>query len=146
MVMESDSTKDLSALISEITWNFGARGLKGECCDDLSQPEYRTLRMACGQSQCSMQEVAQILGFTKSGVTRVVDRLEKKGYVERKRRAKDGRVCCLEATTSGSKLVNDLSHVNEKRIEKIMAKVDPGMQDVIKAALRSFVKAIKEEG
>lgn len=144
--MRLGSTKDLSALISEITWNFGARGLKGECCGDLSQPEYRTLCMACGHSQCSMQEIAQSLGFTISGVTRVVDRLEKKNYVERKRSPKDGRICCIEPTTSGSELINVLSHENEKRIEKIMAKIDPGMQEVIKAALRSFVQAIKEEG
>ena len=56
--MDSDSAKNLSALIREITWNFGPRGLKGECCGDLSQPEYQALCLASERQQCSMQEIA----------------------------------------------------------------------------------------
>ena len=77
--MTITSSKDLSALIREITWNFGARGLKGECCGDLSQPEYRVLCLATEHQKCSMQEIARDLGFTKGGATRVVNRLEEKG-------------------------------------------------------------------
>ena len=143
--MGSGSTKDLSALISEITWNFGARGLKGECCGDLSQPEYRTLCLASDQSQCSMQGIAQNLEVTKSGATRIVDRLERKGYAERKRSSEDGRVCCVELTPSGMMLIKDLRRENENRIDKIMSRVEPAMQEVIRAALKSFVHALQKE-
>ncbi len=143
--MDSGSVKDLSPLIREITWHFGARGLKGECCGGLSQPEYRTLCLASGQRRCSMQEIAQGLGFTKSGATRVVNRLEKKGYVERKRSPEDGRVCCIKVTTSGKALMKVLSQENENRIDRVMSKIDPAMQEVIRTALRSFVQAIQDE-
>jgi MarR family 2-MHQ and catechol resistance regulon transcriptional repressor len=127
--MDSNSTKDLAALIREITWSFGARGLKGECCGDL----------------CSMQEIAKDLGFTKGGATRIVNRLEKKGYIERQRSSEDGRVCCVKVTSPGSLLVKSVSRENEERIERIMFEIDPGMQEVIKTALRSFVQAIRVE-
>jgi len=143
--MESGSARDLSGLIQEITWRFGTRGLKGECCGDLSQPEYRTLCLASDQSQCSMQGIAQNLGVTKSGATRIVDRLETKGYVERKRSPEDGRFCCIEVTPSGRMLIKDLSHENENRIDKIMSKIEPPMQEVIRAALKSFVHALQGE-
>ena len=143
--MESGSAKDLSTLIREITWGFGARGLKGECCGDLSHPEYRTLCRASDQSQCSMQGISQDLGVTKSGATRIVDRLETKGYVERKRSPEDGRVCCIEVTPSGRMLIKDLSRENENRIDKIMSKIEPPMQEVIRAALKSFVHALQGE-
>jgi MarR family 2-MHQ and catechol resistance regulon transcriptional repressor len=146
MVLDSNSTKDLSALIREITWNFGARDLKGECCGDLSQPEYRALCLASERQQCPMQEIAKDLGFTKGGATRVVNRLERKGYVERKRSPEDGRVCCVKVTSSGSMLVKSVNRENEDRIARIMSKIDPGMQDIIKTALRSFVWAIRGEG
>lgn len=145
MVTESDSTKDLSALISEITWNFGPRGLKGECCGDLSQPEYRTLCLASDQSRCSMQAIAQNLGVTKSGATRIVDRLERKGYAERKRSLEDGRVCCIELTPSGMMLIEDLRRENANRIDKIMSRIEPTMREVIGAAFKSFVNALQKE-
>jgi MarR family 2-MHQ and catechol resistance regulon transcriptional repressor len=143
--MDSNSTKDLAALIREITWSFGARGLKGECCGDLSQPEYRALCLAKERKQCSMQEIAKDLGFTKGGATRIVNRLEKKGYIERQRSSEDGRVCCVKVTSPGSLLVKSVSRENEERIERIMFEIDPGMQEVIKTALRSFVQAIRVE-
>ena len=143
--MDSNTTKDLSALIREITWSFGARGLKGECCGGLSQPEYRALCLASERKQCSMQEIATDLGFTKGGATRVVNRLEKKRYIERQRSPEDGRVCCVKVTSLGSMLVKSVSRENEDRIDRIMSKIDPGMQEVIKTALRSFVQAIRVE-
>ncbi len=143
--MDSNSTKELSALIREITWNFGARGLKGECCGDLSQPEYRALCLASERQQCSMQEIAKDLGFTKGGATRVVNRLEKRGYVERMRSPRDGRVCCVKVAMPGNMLVKSVNREKEEHIVKIMSNVDPGMQEIIKTALQSFVQAIRVE-
>ena len=143
--MDSNSSKELSALVREITWTFGARGLKGECCGDLSQPEYRALCLAFERQQCSMQEIAKDLGFTKGGATRVVDRLEEKGYAERMRSPEDGRVCCVKVTDAGILLVKSVNREKEEHIVKIMSKVDPGMQEVIKTALQSFVQAIRVE-
>jgi len=143
--METTSTKDLSTLIREITWNFGASGLKGECCGDLSQPEYRVLFLASEHQKCSMQEIARDLGFTKGGATRVVNRLEDKGYIKRQRSPEDGRVCCVGVTPQGSMLVKTVSQDKEEQIKQIMSRIDPAMQDIIKTALRSFVQAIRTE-
>ena len=143
--MNLHSTKDLSALIREITWNFGARGLKGECCGDLSQAEYRALCLASERQKLSMQEIAKNLGFTKGGATRVVNRLEKKGYIKRQRSPDDGRVCCVKVTSQGTLLVKSVNREKEDRINEIMSKIDPGMQEVIKTALQSFVRAIRAD-
>ena len=143
--MTANTAKDLSALIREITWNFGARGLKGECCGDLSQPEFRALCLASERQQCSMQDIAKDLGFTKGGATRVVNRLEKKGYIERQSSPEDGRVCCVKVTTPGHMLVKSVNREKEERIANIMARVDPGMQQIIKTALQSFVQAMRIE-
>ena len=145
MRMDSSSAKDLSVLIREITWRFGARGLKGECCGDLSQPEYRALCLASERPTYTMKQIANELGFTKGGATRVVNRLEKKGYIKRQRSAEDGRVCCVQVTSQGSMLVKSVSRDNEARLDRIMSKIDPGMRVVITTALRSFVEAIQVE-
>lgn len=143
--MRSVSAKDFDPLIREIVWRFGARGLEGQCCGELSPPEFRALRTASDQHKCSMQEIAHRLGFTKSGATRVVDRLEKKGLVQRMRSPEDGRVCCVEVTPPGKALINTVTLENEERIAKILSKMDPSMQQVVQASLQSFVQAINEE-
>jgi DNA-binding MarR family transcriptional regulator len=74
---------------------------------------------------------------------RLVNRLEKKGYVERLRSPEDGRVCCVKVTPPGRELVKAISRQNRDRIDRIMAKIDPAMQQVIETALRSFVQAIR---
>ena len=45
----------------------------------------------------------------------------------------------------GNVLVKSVSRENEDRIDRILSKIDPGMQEVIKTALRSFVQAIRVE-
>jgi MarR family 2-MHQ and catechol resistance regulon transcriptional repressor len=144
MSMDLGSAKELPELIREIAWNFGARGLQGECCGGLLHPEFRTLCLTSEWRQCSMQEIARSLGITKSGVTRLVNRLEKKGYVQRQRSPEDGRVCCIKVTPPGRELVKTISRQNQDRIDRIMAKIDPAMQQVIETALRSFVRAIQD--
>lgn len=140
------TAKDLDPLIREIVWRFGARGIEGQCCGDLTAPEFRTLQMASARHNCSMQQIARELGFTKSGATRVVDRLEKRGLVQRMRSPEDGRVCCVEVTSSGRSLIDTVNRENEQRIANILSKIDPAMQQVIQTSLRSLIQAMNEKG
>lgn len=143
--MTTVSAKIMDPLIREIVWRFGAQGIKGECCGDLTAPEFRALRLASAQDKCSMQHIAQGLGFTKSGATRVVDRLEKRGFLKRMRSPEDGRVCCVEPTLSGSALVERINRENQRRLAHILSNLDPSMQQVLQASLVSLVQAMREE-
>jgi len=144
--MTTVSAKNMDPLIREIVWRFGAQGIKGECCGDLTAPEVRALRWANAHDKCSMQHIAQALGFTKSGATRIVDRLEKKGLLQRMRSQEDGRVCCVELTSSGLSMVERINRENEGRLAEILSKIDPAMQQVLHASLLYFVQAMQDEG
>jgi len=140
--MEPVSVKNMAVLIKDIVWHFGAQGLDGQCCVNLSAPEARALRLISGRQLCSMREIARGLSFSKSGATRVIDRLEKKGLAERKRSPEDGRVCCVEITAPGEALIGQINRENEQQIGKVLSKLDPSMQQVAQASLYSLVKAI----
>jgi MarR family 2-MHQ and catechol resistance regulon transcriptional repressor len=143
--MESVSVKNFAVLIKDIVWHFGAQGLDGQCCVNLSTPEARALRLISNRQFCSMQEIARGLSFSKSGATRVIDRLEKKGLVRRKRSPEDGRVCCVEIAAPGEALIGQIDQENERQIEKILSKLEPSMQQVVQASLYSLVQAINGE-
>jgi DNA-binding MarR family transcriptional regulator len=88
-----------------------------------------------------MQHLAQALGFTKGGATRVVDRLEKKQMVKRVRSTEDGRVCCVQITTSGEEMLRRVNETAYQQVAQILDRLDPGMQQVLRTALKALVEA-----
>jgi DNA-binding MarR family transcriptional regulator len=69
----------------------------------LTLPEYEVLweLTSAPQNRLRMNELARHLLFTRSGVTRLVDRLEAAGYVERDECDQDGRGVFAALTAEG---------------------------------------------
>jgi len=105
----------LPRCLIELAWYFGPKGPNGECCDNLTMPEFIALEKVQTTRDCPVQHVGSSLGFTKSGATRIVNRLEKKGYVNKARSSDDARVCCVEITESGEKV---LASANSRYLEQ----------------------------
>jgi len=122
--------------LQEIALYFGNSGVNGKCCDDLSLVECIALKKA-QESNLSIQEIGTALNFTKSGATRIIDRLERKGYVTRERSPIDGRVCCVPVTKRGSEVITEIT-------EKFQG-LDPKIIDDIKDSLEILVKLIHQK-
>lgn len=124
--------------LQEIAWQFGSRGINGECCEDLSFIEFMALKRVYENAEISIQEVGNNLNITKSGATKIINRLEQKGYVTRKTSTADGRVCCLHTTYNGIQIMNSIISKNTLYIEKILNQLDPNSIEEIEAALKTF--------
>ncbi|MDH7601333.1 MAG: MarR family transcriptional regulator [Armatimonadota bacterium] len=138
--MDRERAKQLVDLLDEVIWRFGSQGSDGYCCEDISYVEYRTLKVLAKVGFLTMQQLGQQLGFTKSGATRVVDRLEAAGYVRRERSEYDHRVCCVTLTDAGRELLERVVEEYARKVEMSLERLDPDMQDVLMASLRSFVR------
>lgn len=68
---------------------------------DLSVREMHTIETIGRKDQRMMSEVAQDLGITVGTLTTSINRLIKKGYVDRKRIEEDRRVVLVELTKKG---------------------------------------------
>jgi DNA-binding MarR family transcriptional regulator len=70
----------------------------------LAVPEYEVLLVLtqCGEQHLRMSELADAALLTRSGMTRLVDRLEKRGLVRRERCAADGRGTYAVITPEGA--------------------------------------------
>ncbi len=102
---------------------------------DLSGSQYNVLRILRGAEDeglpCS--EVGDRLVSRDPDVTRLLDRLEKRGLVERGRSATDRRVVTAKITTKGIDLTNELDapmnsvhdsqlgHMKKKALKKLVA-------------------------
>jgi len=141
--MTHSAISDISRSLIEITWHFGPKGLNGECCENLTMPEFIALDKVSTTSYCAVQDVGHSLGFTKSGATRIVNRLEKKGYVQKIKSHKDARVCCVEITKSGERVLESANSRYLEQFHTIAARMsDHSLADTVKL-LTAMAKALK---
>lgn len=63
--------------------------------------------LACGCADSSSQ-ICKEITYDTGAMTRMVDRLEKKGFLRRVRNKEDRRVVCLELTERGKEMLPDL--------------------------------------
>ena len=48
---------ELSRSLLEIVWHFGPKGLNGECCDNLTMPEFIALDKVSSTKDCPVQDI-----------------------------------------------------------------------------------------
>lgn len=143
-VIHSKNSIKLSRALIEIVWQFGPKGLDGQCCEDLSMPEYLALETSANTADCPVQQIGNQLGFTKSGATRIVNRLEKKGYITKNKSHEDARICCVVPTDKGKKVLEDVANYYVNRLSAVLDKVPAGQSDNIASALLAMAKVLRK--
>lgn len=128
--------------LQEIAWHFGNHGINGECCGDLSLVEFMALKKVYENKDYSIQEIGNALNFTKSGATRIIDRLESKGYVNRQRSPIDGRVCCVHLTAKGTEVVAKIIEKYIVYLQEELKDLDASTVDKINDVLEILQKAV----
>lgn len=129
--------------LQEIAWHFGNLGINGECCGDLSLVEFMALKKAEENKYFSIQEIGNALSFTKSGATRIIDRLVNKGYVVRVRSTVDGRVCCVSLTAKGKEILVKVLESYSLYLEEVLRDIEPPKVEIIKQALAVLLESVQ---
>lgn len=140
----SPDLESIYSSLQEIVWHFGTRRLDGKCFDELSQAECRCLRFAARLGECAMGDLANALGLTPSGATRVADRLEDKGYLCRIANPVDGRICCIRVASKGLDLIEALETRVLDDLGAILKRIPEPMNKVLDTALSCLATAIRQ--
>ncbi|MBI1319273.1 MAG: MarR family transcriptional regulator [Candidatus Hydrogenedens sp.] len=105
---------------------------------DLSGPQYNVLRIlrGAGKDGLMCSDISKRMVHRVPDVTRLLDRLEARGYVERERDAADRRVVVARITPSGLHAIapldnalkdlhhKQLAHLGEKRLRQLISLLD----------------------
>ena len=83
-----------------------------------------------------MGDLSDTTSIEVSTLTRVVDSMEKKGLVDRRRDGKDARAVLLHVTPSGRRLTQRILPIAERYEEVALAGFNAAEADKLKAALR----------
>lgn len=136
---------DIYNLIQEIAWHFGSHGFNGECCGDLSLVEFMALKKIYERDNTTIQEVGNALSFTRSGASKIIDRIEAKGYVVRETSPIDGRVCCVKVTEKGIGVITGIVERYSTYVDNMLQELDSDTVKNIKSVLEILVDSAPKQ-
>jgi DNA-binding MarR family transcriptional regulator len=137
---------DIYKHIQELSWYFGNQGFDGECCSDLTLVEFMAVKNTYEKENIKVQELGFALNITKGGVSKIIDRLENKGYVQRKQSSKDGRVCCIVITHKGKEVIENIERHYAAYIGDILKDLEPQSIDNVIKVLDLLITSIRKQG
>jgi DNA-binding MarR family transcriptional regulator len=133
--------------IQDLSWYFGSQGFCGEsCCEDLSLIEFMALKKSSENKSITILSIGNKLNITKSGASKIVNRLEKKGYIMRVQSPLDGRVCCVRITEKGKSVIGKIEKEYVGYLENMLKDLDSETVDNIKTSLDILVNLVHKKG
>ena len=112
---------------------------------DLSIAELHTLDAVGPYEARAMSETAGRLGITTGTLTVAVDRLVRKGYVERNRDTKDRRVVRIRLTRKGKLAYRIHAKFHTLLVRRIMEPLDEEKQDMLADMVMNIDEMITEQ-
>ena len=103
-----DDALDLHSALTDLVRAYQSREREAVCCYDVSLGQSHALERLARLGPLSLNEFAASLFLEKSSATRLVDGLERKGYVTRRPNQEDARFVQIELTRRGRLLANKL--------------------------------------
>lgn len=111
------------------------KSMKNTDFDNLSITEIHTIEAIGMEGNRTMGEIAHDLRITVGTLTTSINRLIKKGYVERKRIEEDRRVVLVSLTESGKKVFDVHSVFHKEMIDEIMENFNGDELELLTKAL-----------
>ena len=129
-------TRELECHLDNINHN--------DCCTcNVNKSECFLIVEIGRQPGICIKDLAQILKLDKSGVSRSVEELVKKGYILRQPSEKDRRSVVLTLTKSGEDRYNKIEADMYTEFKKVFSKIKKSDQDKVLEALRIYNEACR---
>src|SRR3954470_15433881 len=137
--MASDATRTWWDELERLGRILGQIGPDEVCCEGLSQRQCAVLRTLVSQEGARISDLAASSGITPSAMTRVLEKLEQRGLVERVRGAhQDGRAAMVRITAAGRRTRKQLDALMRERTEQIVDSIPKEQREQILSALQTL--------
>jgi MarR family transcriptional regulator, 2-MHQ and catechol-resistance regulon repressor len=119
----------LQAAVSELVRVYQFRDRDRICCHDISVTQCYALEMLVEHGPMRLGGLVERLFLDKSTTSRVVSSLVKKGYVEQRPDADDGRATALHVTASGRRLYRRITDDLVEQQKQLLEDLDPEVRE-----------------
>jgi DNA-binding MarR family transcriptional regulator len=131
----------------KLGWFLGRIGPDDVCCGGLTPRQCSILRVLTLGKGERLSDLAQATGITPSAMTRVLERLERLGLLQRVHgEMEDGRATTVEITQHGTDVCSQLDEFMKQRTATILSAIAPDQRQEILDALRKLNNAFENAG
>lgn len=119
------------------------------CRRAVSMTHLQVLMLLEGESYLSMSQLAEALDVALPSATGIVDRMEERGLVERRRDEQDRRVVQVRLTEVGRAAVDEGDVIRRQHLERVVSEMTPRQgADCLRTirALKEIFGRLKREG
>lgn len=134
-------TRAFYAALSDLIRVYQFRDRDRICCHDVSVSQCYALQALVERGGMTLNDLAAHLYLDKSTASRVVDALERKGYVERSPHPDDRRALVLAATEAGRELHRRIQRDLLAEEESLLAGFDPEIRRAMTQLLARLARA-----
>jgi len=106
----------------------------------LTGPQSGVLRSLVHHGSSSSADLSRMLYVTPSNITGIIDRLERKGLVERIKKEGDRRVALITLTKEGTRLGKKMPDPIERRLISELADLDPAHVQLLDMAMGQILE------
>lgn len=131
----------LHAALADLVRVYQFRDRDRICCYDISVTQCYALEALADKGPMRSQALAALLLLDKSTTTRVVDALERKGYVERRVDENDARAVSLRITAGGRALYGTIHRGLIAQQAEMIADLDPQVRASVTDVIRRLARA-----
>jgi len=105
---------------------------------ELTLTQYHALSFLAARGEASVQELKNMLGFAQSTTSVLVEKLQKEGWVEKRRDRRDHRVVKVRPLPKGLRLVQRFRKNAETNLQRL---VDAAGEEAVKDLFDALEKA-----
>lgn len=109
----------------------------------LNPTEFAVLELLYHKGRQPIQKIGQKILLSSGSMTYVVDKLEKKGLIERVYCTEDKRITYMSITAAGKELIEEIFPSHEKKLNELMSALSKSEQDMAIELLRKLGLSIK---
>lgn len=128
-------------LLAQIGFHAASRFAERVSQLGLTPPDVGLLRMIASQPGRSQQSLAADLGVVPSRVVTLIDNLDRKGLVERRRSTRDRRNYALHLTSEALRVMGQIRHLASEHEDEICSTLD----DTQRAELTALLERIADQ-
>jgi len=133
-------TRDLYAALTDLVRLYQFRDRNVICCHDVSVTQCYALHALARKGSMTLGTLANELMLDKSTASRVVETLERKGYVRRTPHPEDARAVRLDVTAKGRALHERVERELVAEERGIMANLDPEVRRAAIGVVRDLAR------
>lgn len=139
---------ETAATLANLTFNLLANCQEKEIhlaeLHGLTQAEFRCLRLFGSDESLNNKTIAERMSLSPSRLTRIIDGLVKKEYINREIDPNDRRNMRVALSNKGRSLVNQLNKAYIDIHHEILQDIDPSQHEQLITAMTHLLEAIEK--